>query len=115
MDDYTNEPRTRSRIGQLFDEVDRRNRLRRDIILARQRTGIYDIHTEDDLRAVLGTPVSLEATMRTAELTAAESEQEREATRRCGPSLNALFDKDFAIWRKTVGKADCGEPAAGLE
>lgn len=104
MDDYTNEPRTRSRIGQLFDEVDRRNRLRRDIILARQRTGIYDIHTEDDLRAVLGTPVSLEATMRTAELTAAESEQERDATRRCGPSLNALFDKDFAIWRKTVGK-----------
>ncbi|MDH3653831.1 MAG: tyrosine-type recombinase/integrase [Myxococcales bacterium] len=43
--------------------------------------------------------------MLTHSTTAEQREQEREATRRCGPSLNELFDRDFAVWKKTVGKA----------
>ena len=51
-----------------------------------------------------GAPM-LKASTITAELTADETEQLEEANRRHGPTLNELFDRNFAIWKKEVGKA----------
>jgi integrase len=94
----------RSKLETLIDDIDTRARLRRDVAIMRQGAHA-PIESREDMLAALGRPVSAEAPVLTTDITAEQAEQEREATRRCGPSLNELFDRDFAIWKKTVGQA----------
>jgi integrase len=94
-----------TRLRKLIEETNERNRLRRDITLA--RAGIHgDIQSREDLAAALGRPVSAEAPMlraeeRPVELTAVETEQLHEATRtKGGPSPDYMFDQWFGPWCK---------------
>ena len=82
------------RLRQLFDDVEREARLRRDIIFTRQATGNYDIQGREDMLAALGRPVS-------AELTASEARQIHEASRNQPsgePTLGDVFDP-YQTWR----------------
>ena len=91
---------TPSRIGQLFDEIDARNRLRRDIILTRQATGIHDIHTREDMLAAVGRPVSAGAPVLTSDHTAKEQQQLIEAHReKLAPSYNDLWQEYWPIFQ----------------
>ena len=82
------------RLWQAFKEIDDQRRLKRDIIITRQATGIHDIHTREDMLAALGRPTS-------ADLTASEAQQIHEANRaqpKGSPTLASVFDA-YQTWR----------------
>jgi len=92
---------TKSKLREKIEQVEARNRLRRDVMFTRQATGNHEIKDRDDLLAALGRPVSAEAPVLTTDLTAEQAEQLTEATReKGGPCADYLFDRWFGPWSK---------------
>jgi integrase len=94
----------KSRLRRLIEESQREQRLRRDIMLTRQATGNYDIHSREDMLGALGEPVSAAAPMLTG-LTAAESEQLHEDNQtklHTEPTLANVFPA-YQNWRAEGG------------
>ena len=100
----------KSGLRQRIEAKQAEQRLERDILLTRQRTGL-DIRSEADMRAAVGQPVSVAPVI--SELTAEQREHQAEANREKPigePTLASVF-ADYQQWRANGGLKSNTKPA----